>query len=275
MTRIPCTVLLAALLSGPVAPLARADDRAVETTFHLLVGFPDGSSTGVSLIPGTVIPGDSAVAVDRELARTEALAALTRQLRETLRLGRVEVRYEQKRTLALGDAPESLPTPSTRSTFTPSVQLVGMKGPWASYEVHFRDGDKTLRTVPVTVERGLRSVVGMLDGPEAPYLFLVVAPAKGDQPAPPGGAGPTPPRLTSRVAPAYPEAMQGVQGVVVLEVTIGTDGRVRHPKVLKQLHPTLDQNAVDAALQWVFEPATLDGEPVEVRYTLTFQFKKE
>lgn len=85
-----------------------------------------------------------------------------------------------------------------------------------------------------------------------------------------------PRRLTS-VAPDYTaEAKKGrIQGVVIMQVIIDRDGRVKNPNVLKRLPMGLDQKAVDAVKQWTFEPATLNGEPIEVYYNLTINFRLE
>jgi protein TonB len=60
------------------------------------------------------------------------------------------------------------------------------------------------------------------------------------------------------VKPRYPSAAadRGIQGVIVLEVTIGSDGRVLDLRVLRAI-PYLDQAALDAAVQWEFDPQAL------------------
>ena len=74
--------------------------------------------------------------------------------------------------------------------------------------------------------------------------------------------------------PVYPEAARRarIQGVVVLECTIGKDGRVQNVKVLRGLPLGLTETAVDAVNKWRFEPSTLNGKPVEVLYILTVRF---
>ena len=76
------------------------------------------------------------------------------------------------------------------------------------------------------------------------------------QQAPPAKfqAGERAPRKVKDVRPIYPAAAKeaGVQGVVILEVTIETDGTVSNARVLRSV-PMLDEAAVDAALQWQFE----------------------
>ena len=76
------------------------------------------------------------------------------------------------------------------------------------------------------------------------------------------------------MSPAYPDiARQArVQGVVILECTIGHDGRITDVKVLRGI-PLLDAAAVDAVKQWVYEPTLVDGAPARVIMTVTVTFK--
>ena len=46
-------------------------------------------------------------------------------------------------------------------------------------------------------------------------------------------------------------------------------------KVLKGLPLGLSDQAVDAVKKWRFHPGTLNGEPVEVIFTLTVKFTLE
>jgi protein TonB len=62
-----------------------------------------------------------------------------------------------------------------------------------------------------------------------------------------------------------------VQGVVILEVIIGSDGKVQDARVLRSI-PLLDQAAVDAVRQWEFTPTLLNGSPVPLVMTVTVQF---
>jgi len=48
---------------------------------------------------------------------------------------------------------------------------------------------------------------------------------------------------------------------------------VTNVRVLKGLPMGLDQAAVDAVKNWRFRPATLNGRPVSVYYSLTVNFR--
>jgi protein TonB len=81
------------------------------------------------------------------------------------------------------------------------------------------------------------------------------------------------PRKIHDVKPIYPQiAMTAkVQGVVIIEATIGKDGSVTNAKILRS-QPLLDQAALDAVKQWKFTPTLLNGVPVEVIMTVTVNF---
>lgn len=88
-------------------------------------------------------------------------------------------------------------------------------------------------------------------------------------------SGLTEPVAVHKVNPTYPEAARDakVQGTVVLDTLIATDGSVRDVKVLQSAGDDLDAAAMDAARQWRFQPArNADGDAVAVYYALTFKF---
>jgi protein TonB len=65
-----------------------------------------------------------------------------------------------------------------------------------------------------------------------------------------------------------------VEGVVIVETRIGTDGRVVDARILRSIE-LLDQAALDAIRQWEFEPTLLNGVPVEVIAAVTVSFSLE
>ena len=82
-----------------------------------------------------------------------------------------------------------------------------------------------------------------------------------------------PPTQIKKVKPIYPPIAQSarVQGVVIIEATIGPNGRVPRRKVLRSI-PLLDAAALDAVKQWVYTPTLLNGVPVPVIMTVTVNF---
>jgi protein TonB len=83
----------------------------------------------------------------------------------------------------------------------------------------------------------------------------------------------TAPRLLHRVAPVYPLLAQQafVQGVVVLEATVDRGGRVDDIRVLRS-HSLLDDAAIAAVREWVYEPLMLNGQPQPFVLTVTLSF---
>ena len=83
-----------------------------------------------------------------------------------------------------------------------------------------------------------------------------------------------PPTKIKDATPVYPAAAKSakIAGVVIIEATIGGDGKVIDAKVLRSV-PMLDQAALDAVRQWEYTPTLLNGAPVPVVMTVTINFK--
>ena len=101
---------------------------------------------------------------------------------------------------------------------------------------------------------------------EAPRPSAVVEPVR-------VGGNISPPTKTRDVQPRYPEVARAarVQGVVILEATIGSTGVVTDVSVLRSV-PLLDDAAIAAVLQWQYTPTLLNGVPVPVIMTVTVNF---
>lgn len=84
-----------------------------------------------------------------------------------------------------------------------------------------------------------------------------------------------PPKLIHKVEPEYTQAAKDakIEGAVHVEVVIGTNGRIRDPRVVQSLDPGLDNCALDALSQWLFEPGTKKGEPVAVKAKIEINFR--
>ncbi len=86
----------------------------------------------------------------------------------------------------------------------------------------------------------------------------------------------TEPVLVTKVNPSYPADAKKdrVQGEVVIDITIGTDGSVLGAKEKKSVDPRLTEAAITAIKQWKFKPAmNKSGKPVEVVASVTVNFK--
>jgi protein TonB len=126
-------------------------------------------------------------------------------------------------------------------------------------------------------DAGAGETSGAIDG------ILGGLPGASDQPiGAPGAdaAGPyrvggtiKPPRRIRDVRPWYPmEALQSrAHGNVVIEATIGVDGRVERAVVVQSI-PLLDQAAVDAVKQWEYTPSIMNGLAVPVVMLVVVNF---
>jgi TonB family protein len=78
-----------------------------------------------------------------------------------------------------------------------------------------------------------------------------------------------PAKLTKKVEPVYPSdaAAQGITGTVRVYYVIGGDGAVYNAHALSgeglSEDPALRKAAEDAVLQWHYQPATMDGKPIQ------------
>jgi TonB family protein len=102
-------------------------------------------------------------------------------------------------------------------------------------------------------------------------------PARADQSGvyaavPPGG---TQPEEIDRVIPRYPMSARGagVEGPVVIRGIVRRDGTIDNVEIIKDLPYGLGEAAREAVSQWRFRPATVGGDPIDVYYTVTVNFR--
>jgi protein TonB len=90
------------------------------------------------------------------------------------------------------------------------------------------------------------------------------------------GNGVSLPEVVRQIGAQYSsEAMQNrIEGKVVLEAVVLSDGKVGDVKVVQSLDKIygLDDNAVKAMKQWEFKPGTKDGKAVAVRIHVDMAF---
>lgn len=96
-------------------------------------------------------------------------------------------------------------------------------------------------------------------------------------PPPPADSNVTPVRLVKQVKPRYPESAKSekASGQVVLRGVISVDGSVIGLTTISANRADLEEAAKAAVQQWKFEPAKLNGQPVEVVTDLTINFQPE
>jgi protein TonB len=169
--------------------------------------------------------------------------------------------------------PPPLPTP-------PPATLTKVQKPAANENtvpVITPDGIPPEPDLATGFEETTEPVIGIVDGIGERIKTAIVEPS----PAPPpavqkpvhvGGLIKQPAK-THDAAPAYPAIALAArkEGVVIIEATIGVDGRVQDARILRS-ESLLDQAALDAVRQWIYTPTTLNGVPVPVIMTVTVRF---
>ena len=83
------------------------------------------------------------------------------------------------------------------------------------------------------------------------------------------------PRPLATPDPEYTEQAREakLQGMCVLGLIVGADGKPRDIRVIRKLGMGLDEKAIVAVSQWTFAPATKDGTPVPVQISVQVSFK--
>jgi periplasmic protein TonB len=89
------------------------------------------------------------------------------------------------------------------------------------------------------------------------------------------GRGVSAPRPISTPDPEYSEEARKAkyQGVCVLWLIVGPDGKPRDLKVARSLGLGLDEKAIEAVRNWRFDPAMKDGKPVAVQINVEVSFR--
>ena len=89
------------------------------------------------------------------------------------------------------------------------------------------------------------------------------------------GGGISAPRPVSTPDPEYTEEARNAktQGTCVLWLIVDQQGHPRDIRVVRGLGFGLDARAIDAVKQWRFQPATKDGQPVNVQISVEVGFR--
>ena len=83
------------------------------------------------------------------------------------------------------------------------------------------------------------------------------------------------PQVLHKVVPKYPALAVRAQleCSVILEAVIGKQGEVIDVEVVRGCSLGLNESALAAVQQWQYHPATQNGRPVEVYFTVFVEFK--
>jgi TonB family protein len=159
-----------------------------------------------------------------------------------------------------------------------NTELTVQEGKW------FKSYDKTRELAAAAKAAGDKAAADAVSGKEqadaaaARQKTAVAAAARAKSRVAPvhvGGQIKAPIKIKD-VKPVYPAMAQSarVAGAVIVEATIGPDGKVIDAKILRSI-PLLDQAALDAVRQWEYTPTLLNGEPVPVVLTVTITFTRQ
>ena len=177
------------------------------------------------------------------------------------------------------------PTPSQPSNDPPGAQEGGVAGGVPGGVV----GGQTGGTVGGEVGGQIGGVLGGEKGGVVGGTVGGTGTGEGTAPPPPPPA-PEPqegplrvggdvkaPVAINRTKPEYTDTARKAHttGVVIVEAIVNKQGEVEQVKVLKGLPLGLSEQAVEAVKKWRFKPGTLNGEPVEVIFSLTVNFTLE
>jgi TonB family protein len=70
----------------------------------------------------------------------------------------------------------------------------------------------------------------------------------------------------------YPWQLKGMQGDVIVEVTIDEQGNVTAMKILQSLQDDIDEKVLATLRGWRFRPASMDGIAISSRQDVHFHF---
>ena len=85
----------------------------------------------------------------------------------------------------------------------------------------------------------------------------------------------TPPKVTHQPDAKYPKEARKhkIEGIVVLYLVVGTDGRTHNIGVVRSLGYGLDEAAIEAVKKWKFRPALTEQRvPVPVAIEIEIRF---
>ncbi len=83
------------------------------------------------------------------------------------------------------------------------------------------------------------------------------------------------PKVTYKTTAAYPEdaIKKGLEGEVIVKVTIDTTGKVEKAEVVKSTNKIFNEPAIKAAMKFKFTPAMIGKKKVKVSMNIPFEFK--
>jgi len=88
------------------------------------------------------------------------------------------------------------------------------------------------------------------------------------------GQQPLQPVVVRQTIPPIPSGITGIGSPTAsVRVEIGTDGRVLNASMQQSSHPLYDRLVLQAAREWLYTPAMLNGRPVPSEKVVTIQLR--
>lgn len=141
-------------------------------------------------------------------------------------------------------------------------RIVKVQGRFLPREIRFYEGKQQILSANVQTIEGITP-----DDPALSPAVNAVIPKVEEVPI---SAGIAVGMLVKKQVPVYPQDAKDahVSGTVVLQATIGRDGKIHDLRVVSAPWPSLAASSLWAVLHWEYKPYMLNGEPVEVQTTV-------
>ena len=127
-----------------------------------------------------------------------------------------------------------------------------------------------------SLQETITVINGNVSGPQDPDRRRQRRPVPACGGLPAGGIGGNirQPTKIRDVRPRYPEDA-GLEGIVMLNGLIGTNGLFRELRVVGPAHPDLARAAIEAVSQWEFDETLLNCVPIETPMAVTVDFRRQ
>lgn len=214
------------------------------------------------------------------VAHVAAIAALAlipqERLREVVGIALSEVSKEEPKPARPEPPPkQARPEPAARSRAAPASRAVQPSAaatqtdPRAFTDLGLTLDSNSVDGLAVNMGHGPGAIKGT-PKPPAPAKPKVLVSKKFAEPNEPLPK----PRPLSPVLPTYTEAARraGIQGRVILELTVDERGEVTNARVVEGLGYGLDEAALATAKNYRFAPAMQAGRPVASKFVLAMRF---
>ena len=122
-----------------------------------------------------------------------------------------------------------------------------------------------------SVETALTRFLGAIAADDKQAEYIRKSALETTMDAETGNRNPRPVRVVNPVRPDI-KGLNKLNGRVVVLIKIDERGTVIEAEVTETIHEAFNQPAIDAVMQWRFQPALKDGKPAPARLKLPLMF---